>query len=145
MDGRVGAGLTERLTAHPRYVLGALERDEPWIDPRLHPHVRALADPVTGLAREDARPVGLAWQEPDGGIADDGVRRRVASTCTVASTRRAAAPTAAATSTRSTATGRRSPHAVAGRACRASTADVRAALGRAQDDPAGSATTTTWR
>jgi len=40
----------ERLTAHPRYVLGALERDEAWIDPRLHPHVRALVDPATGLA-----------------------------------------------------------------------------------------------
>jgi FO synthase len=29
--------------------------------------VAALADPATGLAREDATPAGLAWQEPDGG------------------------------------------------------------------------------
>ena len=67
-----GLALTERLTAHPRYVLGALERDEAWIDPRLHPHVRALVDPATGLAREDARAVGLVWQEPDGGMAATG-------------------------------------------------------------------------
>ena len=59
VDGRAGLALTERLTAHPRFVLGALERDEAWIDPRLHPHVRALADPATGLAREDARATGL--------------------------------------------------------------------------------------
>ncbi|WP_353952621.1 bifunctional FO biosynthesis protein CofGH [Knoellia sp. S7-12] len=67
-----GLQLRERLTAHPSFVLGALERDEPWVDPRLHPHLRALADPTTGLAREDARPVGLPWQEPDGGIAATG-------------------------------------------------------------------------
>ena len=69
---RAGLQLRERLTAHPSFVLGALERDEPWVDPRLHPHLRALADPNTGLAREDARPVGLPWQEPDGGIAATG-------------------------------------------------------------------------
>jgi FO synthase len=34
--------------------------------------VRALADPTSGLADESARPVGLAWQEPDGGLADTG-------------------------------------------------------------------------
>jgi FO synthase len=67
-----GLSLTERLTAHPRFVLGALERDEAWIDPRLHPHVRALVDPATGLAREDARAAGLPWQEPDGGMAASG-------------------------------------------------------------------------
>ena len=27
----------------------------------------ALADPDSGLAREDARPTGRPWQEPDGG------------------------------------------------------------------------------
>lgn len=69
---RAGLQLRERLTAHPSFVLGALERDEPWVDPRLHAHLRALADPNTGLAREDARPVGLPWQEPDGGIAATG-------------------------------------------------------------------------
>ncbi|MFB9366503.1 bifunctional FO biosynthesis protein CofGH [Kitasatospora albolonga] len=56
-----GFALRERLTVYPEYLL----RGEPWIDPRVLPHVRALADPETGLAREDALPVGLPWQEPD--------------------------------------------------------------------------------
>ncbi len=57
------AGLTlrERLTIYPGY------QREPWLDPRLAGHVDALADPATGLAREDARPTGRPWQEPDGG------------------------------------------------------------------------------
>jgi FO synthase len=57
------AGLTlrERLTIYPGYLR------EPWLDPRLAAHVAALADPATGLAREDARPAALPWQEPDGG------------------------------------------------------------------------------
>ncbi|MEO8556692.1 MAG: 7,8-didemethyl-8-hydroxy-5-deazariboflavin synthase CofG, partial [Actinomycetota bacterium] len=63
-----GLSLAERLTTGARYILGALQRDEPWIDPRLHPHVRALADLRTGLANPDAQPQGLPWQEPDGGI-----------------------------------------------------------------------------
>ncbi|PPK96058.1 FO synthase [Kineococcus xinjiangensis] len=65
--GEAGLRLAERLTAHPRFVLGSLHRDEPWIDPRLHPHVGALADPATGLAAEGAAAVGLPWQERDGG------------------------------------------------------------------------------
>src|SRR5258706_11676951 len=40
---------------------------ELWLVPRLAAHVMALADPATGLAREDASPAGLPWQEPDGG------------------------------------------------------------------------------
>jgi FO synthase len=61
-----GYALTERLTAHPSYVLA----EQPWLDPRVLPHVRALADPLTGLARVGAdrtpvRPVGQPWQEPD--------------------------------------------------------------------------------
>ena len=60
-----GFTLVERLTAHPRYLA------EPWLDPRLVPHVSALADPLTGLAR-DARPTGRSWQEPDGGLANSG-------------------------------------------------------------------------
>ncbi|MFJ8044529.1 bifunctional FO biosynthesis protein CofGH [Kitasatospora sp. NPDC096147] len=59
--GAEGFALRERLTVYPEYLL----RGEPWLDPRVLPHVRALADPETGLAREDARPVGLPWQEPD--------------------------------------------------------------------------------
>ena len=52
--------LRERLTAHPHFV-----RDEtPWLDPRILPHVRALAGP-DGLADENAIAHGLDWQEPD--------------------------------------------------------------------------------
>ncbi|MFE2179763.1 bifunctional FO biosynthesis protein CofGH [Streptomyces sp. NPDC059455] len=56
-----GFRLRERLAVYPEYV----QRGEPWLDPRLLPHVTALADPETGLAREDAIPTGLPWQEPD--------------------------------------------------------------------------------
>jgi len=56
-----GFTLRERLTVYPPYLR------EPWLDPRLGKHVAALADPVTGLAREGALPAGLPWQEPDGG------------------------------------------------------------------------------
>ncbi|MFD1542171.1 bifunctional FO biosynthesis protein CofGH [Nonomuraea guangzhouensis] len=63
-----GFVLRERLTIYPEYVLAG----EPWLDPRLFGHVAALADPVTGLAREDAVLRGLPWQEPDGGFAASG-------------------------------------------------------------------------
>ncbi|WP_236243014.1 bifunctional FO biosynthesis protein CofGH [Streptomyces sp. CC228A] len=56
-----GFTLRERLCVYPEFV----RRGEPWLDPRLRPHVAALADPGTGLAREDAVPRGLPWQEPD--------------------------------------------------------------------------------
>jgi FO synthase len=56
-----GFTLRERLTIYPEFV----RRGEPWLDPRLLPHVTALADPVTGLAREAARPQGRPWQEPE--------------------------------------------------------------------------------
>jgi FO synthase len=56
-----GFQLRERLTVYPGYL------GEPWLDPRIGPHVAALADPRTGLAREGAMPRGLRWQEPDGG------------------------------------------------------------------------------
>ena len=56
-----GFELRERLAVYPEFVT----RGEPWLDPRLLPHVRALADPETGLARAGALPTGLPWQEPD--------------------------------------------------------------------------------
>ena len=56
-----GMVLRERLTVYPPYIA------EPWLDPRLAAHVAALADPVSGLAREGALPQGRPWQEPDGG------------------------------------------------------------------------------
>ncbi|WP_043513531.1 MULTISPECIES: bifunctional FO biosynthesis protein CofGH [unclassified Actinoplanes] len=56
-----GFTLRERLTIYPEYVRRGAEG---WLDPRLAAHVTALADPA-GLAREDAFPAGLPWQEPD--------------------------------------------------------------------------------
>ncbi|MDA8371356.1 MAG: bifunctional FO biosynthesis protein CofGH [Nocardiopsaceae bacterium] len=56
-----GFELRERLTVYPDYVL----QGEPWLDPRIAGHVRALADPRTGLAREDAVLQGRPWQEPE--------------------------------------------------------------------------------
>ncbi|MFJ3903213.1 bifunctional FO biosynthesis protein CofGH [Streptomyces sp. NPDC090025] len=56
-----GFELRERLCVYPEFV----RRGEPWLDPRLLPHVRALADPATGLADPDAPVRGLPWQEPD--------------------------------------------------------------------------------
>ncbi|CAM5271317.1 FO synthase OS=Streptomyces albaduncus OX=68172 GN=FHS32_003856 PE=3 SV=1 [Streptomyces griseoloalbus] len=56
-----GFALRERLCVYPEFV----RRGEPWLDPRLRPHVAALADPETGLALPDALPEGLPWQEPD--------------------------------------------------------------------------------
>jgi len=61
LTSAAGFELIERLTAHPSYVLAG----EPWIDPRVLPHVRALADPSTGLAIEGAVPRRRPWQEPD--------------------------------------------------------------------------------
>ncbi|MBB5119966.1 FO synthase [Streptomyces eurocidicus] len=56
-----GFELRERLAVYPEFI----QRGEPWLDPRLLPHVRALADPETGLAREDAVVEGHPWQEPE--------------------------------------------------------------------------------
>ncbi|MFI9643932.1 bifunctional FO biosynthesis protein CofGH [Micromonospora sp. NPDC051925] len=58
---QAGFTLRERLTVYPEYVRAG----DPWLDPRLLPHVTALADPATGLAVEAARPVGRPWQEPE--------------------------------------------------------------------------------
>ena len=65
-----GFTLRERLTAHPHFV----RTEEPWIDPRVLPHVRALAD-SEGLAVEGRLPVGLPWQEPDPDWAETGTGR----------------------------------------------------------------------
>ncbi|RFD24591.1 7,8-didemethyl-8-hydroxy-5-deazariboflavin synthase [Mycobacterium uberis] len=60
VTAEAGYVLVQRLTAQPRYVQAGVA----WIDPRVRGHVVALADPVTGLAR-DINPVGMPWQEPD--------------------------------------------------------------------------------
>ncbi|GER22331.1 FO synthase [Zafaria cholistanensis] len=70
LTAQAGFVLRERLTAHPRYVLA----QEPWIDPRVLPHVRALAGP-DGLAVEGRVPSGLPWQEPDPDWAGAGTGR----------------------------------------------------------------------
>ncbi|MFF3644012.1 bifunctional FO biosynthesis protein CofGH [Streptomyces sp. NPDC002564] len=62
-SAEAGFTLAERLCVYPEFVL----RGEPWLDPRLLPHLRALADPDTGLARPDAVVEGHPWQEPDEG------------------------------------------------------------------------------
>ncbi|MFT9471349.1 bifunctional FO biosynthesis protein CofGH [Streptomyces sp. 11-1-2] len=56
-----GFELRERLCVYPEFV----RRGEPWLDPRLRPHVSALADAQTGLARPDAVVEGHSWQEPE--------------------------------------------------------------------------------
>ncbi|MDF1603977.1 bifunctional FO biosynthesis protein CofGH [Nocardioides sp. YIM 152315] len=62
-----GFDLRPRLTVHPEYVRAG----EPWLDPRVSAHVAALAT-EDGLAKPGVRPVGLPWQEPDGGFASVG-------------------------------------------------------------------------
>jgi len=62
-----GFELRARLTAHAPYVLAG----DPWIDPRVRPHVEALAGP-DGLAKPDLKPVGLPWQEPDAALSGMG-------------------------------------------------------------------------
>ncbi|WP_436701616.1 7,8-didemethyl-8-hydroxy-5-deazariboflavin synthase CofG, partial [Nocardioides sp. BYT-33-1] len=71
ITAQCGFELKARLTVHPEYVVGSLQRGEAWIDPRLHPHVAALAGP-DGLAIPEVRPTGLPWQEPDGGFESAG-------------------------------------------------------------------------
>ncbi|MFJ4564849.1 bifunctional FO biosynthesis protein CofGH [Streptomyces caelestis] len=56
-----GFELRERLCVYPEFI----RRGEPWLDVRLLPHIQALADPQTGLAREDAVVEGHPWQEPE--------------------------------------------------------------------------------
>ncbi|QII05347.1 bifunctional FO biosynthesis protein CofGH [Rhodococcoides fascians A25f] len=61
LSATAGYRLVERTAAQPQYVLAGA----PWIDPRISAHVRAVADPETGMAREGVNPTGLPWQEPD--------------------------------------------------------------------------------
>ena len=111
---------------------------EPWLDPRVRPHVDALAGP-DGLAVEGRIPVGLPWQEPD----ESWSVVRAGWTCTSRSTPSAGPPTGAATSTPSTATGRSSASAPTAARDGHSTAlaagdrEVLAALLHAEQDPAG--------
>ncbi|MDQ4008295.1 MAG: 5-amino-6-(D-ribitylamino)uracil--L-tyrosine 4-hydroxyphenyl transferase CofH, partial [Actinomycetota bacterium] len=60
-----GFELRERLTVYPPYLSG------PWLDPRLRPHVDALAGP-DGLANADAPVVGRAWQDPEDALSGSG-------------------------------------------------------------------------
>ncbi|MEU5702801.1 bifunctional FO biosynthesis protein CofGH [Streptomyces aurantiacus] len=67
-SAEAGFELRERLCVYPEFV----QRGEPWLDPRLLPHVRALADPETGLAVPDAVVEGHPWQEPDEAFTSSG-------------------------------------------------------------------------
>ncbi|WP_182524455.1 bifunctional FO biosynthesis protein CofGH [Nocardioides dongkuii] len=67
VSAECGFELIARLTIHPEYVRAALRDGSPWLDPRVAGHVAALATD-DGLARPGVRPVGLPWQEPDGGF-----------------------------------------------------------------------------
>ncbi|WP_269304190.1 bifunctional FO biosynthesis protein CofGH [Aeromicrobium sp. HA] len=60
-----GFELRPRLTTHPELL------KSPWIDPRLRAHVDALRGP-DGLLADDVSPVGMPWQEPDGGLETTG-------------------------------------------------------------------------
>src|SRR3954462_4938997 len=60
LTAEAGYTLRERLAAQPPYVLSP----EPWLDPRVRPHVAALAGP-DGLAVDGRIPAGLPWQAPD--------------------------------------------------------------------------------
>jgi FO synthase len=66
-SAEAGFELRERLTVYPPYVTGG----EPWLDPRIVPHVAALARP-DGLADEGAVLAGLPWQEPDDAYTSSG-------------------------------------------------------------------------
>ncbi|NYD56153.1 FO synthase [Nocardioides marinisabuli] len=71
ISAAAGFRLAARLTLQPDYVRAALDDGAPWLDPRVIGHVAALAAP-DGLARDGVRPVGRAWQEPDGGFESTG-------------------------------------------------------------------------
>jgi FO synthase len=62
-----GFELAERLPIYPEYVT----KGEPWLDPRVTPHVAALAD-AAGLAAPDAVIAGRPWQEPEVALVESG-------------------------------------------------------------------------
>ncbi|MEV6911096.1 bifunctional FO biosynthesis protein CofGH [Amycolatopsis sp. NPDC051071] len=64
----LGFTVRERLPIYPEYV----KAGEPWLDPRMNAHLAPLTDAATGLAIEEAIPVGIPWQEPDGGWKEAG-------------------------------------------------------------------------
>jgi FO synthase len=63
-----GFKLRERLTIYPSYLR------EPWLDESVAAHVAALADPLTGLADEDAVVQGRPWHEPASAVQHSGGR-----------------------------------------------------------------------
>lgn len=60
VGSEAGFTLSARLPIYPEYVADSNR----WLDPRIHPHVFALAAP-DGLAKTRAQPAGLPWQEAD--------------------------------------------------------------------------------
>lgn len=130
LSAAAGFELRERLTVHPEYIL----EGDPWLDPRIVPHIRALVDPETGLARPGVRPSGLPWQEPDVGWASSGRTDLHTAIDTAGRLTDTRSDFDAAygdwAELREQVRSRRPAAAVLG-------ADVRAALGAAERDPAG--------
>jgi FO synthase len=131
-----GFELRARLSVHPEYVTGSLVRGEAWLDPRVVPHVAALAG-EDGLARPGVRPSGLPWQEPDPALADRGRTDLHTGIDTTGRThdRRTDFDTVYGDwdSLREQVTGRQARHD----ALRGLVAEGRAALAAAERDPAG--------
>ena len=82
VTAEAGFELRARLTAHPEYVLRRRALDRP---AGLRPRRRA-GRPTTASRAPAYDPIGLPWQEPDGGFAEPSA----APTCTPPSTPRAA-------------------------------------------------------
>ena len=63
VTAEAGFALRERLTVHPSYVAAG----DPWIDPRVRPHVAALAD-ADGSSAPASAPSGCPGRSPTGGF-----------------------------------------------------------------------------
>ncbi|HXB47885.1 MAG TPA: bifunctional FO biosynthesis protein CofGH [Streptosporangiaceae bacterium] len=137
LAARTAAGgfeLVERLTIYPPYIR------EPWLDPRVASHVAALVDPATGLAATGVLPRGLPWQEPDGGWGESSGRTDLFTTIdTTGRTTDRRDDFAEVYGDWKEVAARIDPAAAAASAApaRRAPAEVLAALGSAERDPAG--------
>ncbi|MCB0923124.1 MAG: bifunctional FO biosynthesis protein CofGH, partial [Mycobacterium sp.] len=130
LTAAAGFELVQRLTAQPRYV----QAGAGWIDPRVAGHVAALADPVTGFAR-DVNPRGRPWQEPDDTVVSMG--RADLHTAIDAEGRRSATRSDLDSAFGDWDAVRRHAGEIAARAPHRLDSDVLAALRAAERDPGG--------
>jgi len=126
---KAGFELRERLTVYPRYVA----EPDPWLDPRVLPHVRALAGD-DGRARAGVSPTGRPWQEPDSGWSSSG---RVDLDTTIDGIGRSADRRSDFDTVYGDWEALRGTTANSGSVLPRMTADVAAALRRAAENPAG--------